>query len=109
MILTLEAVRYRYPGAIRDALQDVSLSVTPGQFHAVLGPNGSGKTTLGRIALGAVPPLMGRADVNGRSASQRSRRELAPIAGLVPRRQAIPFPPRARRTCGPGRYRHFVL
>ncbi len=109
MILTLEDVRYRYPGAARDALQDVSLSVTPGQFHAVLGPNGSGKTTLVRIALGAVPPLMGRADVNGRSASEWSRQELARIVGVVPQREDNLFPQRVRETVVLGRYPHLSL
>ena len=109
MILTLEDVRYRYPGAARDALQDVSLSVAPGQFHAVLGPNGSGKTTLVRIALGAVPPLMGRADVNGRSASEWSRQELARIVGVVPQREDNLFPQRVRETVVLGRYPHLSL
>src|SRR2546422_8273283 len=36
-----------------------SLSVGPGDFHAVIGPNGSGKTTLVRVALGALAPLAG--------------------------------------------------
>src|SRR2546428_9821182 len=59
-MLRLDGVSYRYPGASRDALTDVSLSIGLGEFHAVLGPNGSGKTTLVRIALGAITPLVGR-------------------------------------------------
>src|SRR6266513_2088187 len=109
MILTLEDVRYRYPGAERDALSEVSLSVSPGQFHAVLGPNGSGKTTLVRIALGALSPLMGRADVNGRSASEWSRQELARIVGVVPQREDNLFPQRVRETVVLGRYPHLSL
>ena len=108
-MIRLYDVAYRYPGAVRDALQDVSLSVTPGQFHAVLGPNGSGKTTLVRIALGALPPLMGRADVNGRSASEWSRQELARIVGVVPQREDNLFPQRVRETVVLGRYPHLSL
>jgi iron complex transport system ATP-binding protein len=107
--IALEVVRYRYPGASRDALSGVSLVVEPGQFHAVLGPNGSGKTTLVRIALGALQPLAGRADVNGRSASQWSRRDLARQVGVVPQREDNLFPQRVRETVLLGRYPYLSL
>jgi iron complex transport system ATP-binding protein len=107
--LQLTDVRYRYPGASRDALSGVSLSVEPGEFHAVLGPNGSGKTTLVRIALGALKPLVGRADVMGRSAFQWSRPELARIVGVVPQREDNLFPQRVRETVLLGRYPYLSL
>jgi ABC-type multidrug transport system ATPase subunit len=96
MILHLQDVRYRYPGAPRDALSGVSLSVGAGEFHAVLGPNGSGKTTLVRIALGGLRPLGGRADVIGRPASQWPRQDLARLIGVVPQREDNLFPQRVR-------------
>ena len=44
----------------RDAvLQDVSLTVEPGEFLAVIGPNGGGKTTLLRLILGLIRPDSG--------------------------------------------------
>jgi zinc/manganese transport system ATP-binding protein len=46
---------------------DVSLSVAPGEFVAVLGPNGVGKSTLVKAALGLVPLSSGRATVLGRA------------------------------------------
>ena len=84
-MLKVANVSYRYPGASHDALTGVSLSVGPGEFHAVLGPNGSGKTTLVRIALGGLTPLVGRADVIGIPASQWSRQELARTLGTLAR------------------------
>jgi zinc/manganese transport system ATP-binding protein len=45
---------------------DVSLSVAPGEFVAVLGPNGVGKSTLVKAALGLVSLSSGRATVLGR-------------------------------------------
>ena len=108
-MLELHDVTYRYPGAPRDALTGVSLTVGPREFHAVLGPNGSGKTTLVRLALGVLTPLVGRADVIGVSASQWSRQELARIVGVVPQREDNLFPQRVRETVLLGRYPHLPL
>src|SRR5262245_60041934 len=108
-MIELRGVSYRYPGAAREALTDISLSVGARQFHAVLGPNGSGKTTLVRIALGALTPLVGRADVIGVPASQWSRQELARKVGVVPQREDNLFPQRVRETVLLGRYPHLTL
>ena len=108
-LLTVQDVSYRYPGATHDALAGVSLAVGPREFRAVLGPNGSGKTTLVRIALGALTPLVGRADVIGRPASQWSRQDLARTVGVVPQREDNLFPQRVRETVLLGRYPHLPL
>ena len=108
-MLVLRDVTYRYAGAERDALAGVSLAVAAKQFHAVLGPNGSGKTTLVRIALGALPPQVGRADVDGRPASTWRRQELARVIGVVPQREDNLFPQRVRETVLLGRYPHLTL
>lgn len=108
-LLRLDGVSYRYPGASRHALQGVSLAIQPRLFQAVLGPNGSGKTTLVRIALGALSPLAGRADIDGRSASTWPRQDLARLIGVVPQREDNLFPQRVRETVLLGRYPHLSL
>src|SRR5476649_1548416 len=51
------------------ALGDVSLTVTRGTVHALLGENGAGKTTLMRVAFGMLAPDEGTVRVQGRSLS----------------------------------------
>src|SRR5580693_2911360 len=55
--LTLTNVSKRYPGV--QANDRISLTVMPGEIHAVLGENGAGKSTLMKIIYGAVRPDAG--------------------------------------------------
>ncbi|MEU9315653.1 thiol reductant ABC exporter subunit CydD [Streptomyces sp. NPDC048295] len=47
--LEVRGLSARYPGAERDALDTVDLTLTAGRRIAVVGPSGSGKTTLAQI------------------------------------------------------------
>lgn len=60
--LVFEKVARRYGDHI--ALQDLSLSVAPGEVVCLLGPSGSGKTTLLRIGAGIEKPSSGRVLIN---------------------------------------------
>jgi iron complex transport system ATP-binding protein len=105
----VRGVRYHYTGAARDAVQGVSFSVHPGEFHAILGPNGSGKTTLVRVALGALRPQAGSATIGDRPAHEWPRQDLARVIGVVPQREDNLFPQRVRETVLLGRYPHLSL
>jgi general nucleoside transport system ATP-binding protein len=61
--LEIRHVSKRYPSVI--ANDDVSLSVAPGEIHAVLGENGAGKSTLMKIIYGAVKPDKGEIFFDG--------------------------------------------
>ena len=65
MTATLEArgLTRRFGGLV--AVADVSLSLTPGQAHAVIGPNGAGKSTLINLLSGALSPHEGTIHLNG--------------------------------------------
>ena len=64
----------RYDGI--SALADVSFSVEPGEFVAVLGPSGAGKTTLFRCMTGLTRPDRGSIVVRGRDVCAIRGREL---------------------------------
>jgi energy-coupling factor transport system ATP-binding protein len=58
-LLELERFTYRYPGADRDALSDLTLTVEPGELVVLAGRSGCGKTTLLRAGCGLVPHFFG--------------------------------------------------
>ncbi|RZS80461.1 ABC transporter ATP-binding protein [Pigmentiphaga kullae] len=62
--LTLEGVGKRY-GEVQ-VLDDVSLRVATGEFHALIGPNGAGKSSLFNVISGLTPPSAGRVRLRGR-------------------------------------------
>jgi len=63
--LQLSGISKQYP-AVR-ANDRVSLSVKPGEIHAVLGENGAGKSTMMKIIYGAVQPDEGQIAWNGQA------------------------------------------
>ena len=62
-MIELDALVRRY--GEREALSDVSLSLTDGQTLVVFGPNGAGKTTLLRVLATLLRPHAGRVEVLG--------------------------------------------
>jgi ATP-binding cassette subfamily B protein len=70
--LTWRGIRYRYPGARRDALRGATLRLRRGHPLALVGENGSGKTTLALILLGLLPPCAGSVEGDGGEPLRRS-------------------------------------
>ncbi len=72
--LELESVSFAFPGASR-TLEDIRLTLAPGEVHGILGRSGCGKTTLLKLAAGLLAPQTGRVTVRGR-AVQAAREDI---------------------------------
>ena len=71
--LQLAGITKSYPGVVANS--DVSLTVMPGETHAVLGENGAGKSTLMKIIYGAVKADAGQMKLNGQVMEIRNPKE----------------------------------
>lgn len=74
-------------GGRREAVADVSISVSRGAIHGLLGPNGAGKTTTLKMLLGLVRPTSGRFEILGvpaKKAGARARVGFLPESPYFP-------------------------
>lgn len=79
--LRLEHLSKQFPGRL--ALDDLSLTVEPGEIYGLIGPNGSGKTTTVKLCTGLYRPSAGRVFVSGidlHAEPERAKR----LIGYVP-------------------------
>jgi iron complex transport system ATP-binding protein len=87
-MLEVENLSFSY--GKRKALEDLNLSVKPGEILAVIGPNGAGKSTLIRLLSGTLPHYRGTVivdgiDIRGMTTAQRARH-----LAVVPQARNIP-------------------
>lgn len=81
--LTLDGVRFRYPGAHRDALSGLDLVVAPNTFVGIVGTTGSGKSTLVKLLLKFYQPSEGSIMVGARSLSELAPKAVRDAIGWV--------------------------
>ncbi len=77
-MIHVQSVTKRF-GPVR-ALQEVSLSLAPGERVAIVGTNGSGKTTLLRALCGLLRVEQGRIELFGADVAKAPERALAKVA-----------------------------
>ncbi len=78
----------RYGGTV--AVDQLSLTVAPGEIHALLGLNGAGKTTTIRMLLGMVRPTGGRVSLLGTRIRPGARAVWSRVGYLVETPAAYP-------------------
>lgn len=87
-MITIENLKYKYPGTDRLALDDISLSIEKGEFIGIVGQNGAGKSTLCQAIVGLVPQFYhgaygGTVKVKERLADQVPVQEMCEDVGLI--------------------------
>lgn len=81
--IELKEVYFKYPGAKANTLQNINLTINPGEKLAVVGLNGAGKTTLVKLITGLYDPTEGDILINGRSMTSFNRRDIYRHFGAV--------------------------
>jgi len=74
--LVLQDVVYRPASLGRNLLENINVTLAPGQALAVIGPNGAGKSTLLRVLAGLAVPTRGEIRLDGLPLSELDRRNI---------------------------------
>lgn len=74
--VSMEHVSFRYEGAARDALHDISLNIREGERVAFVGPSGGGKTTLASLVARFFDPSEGEIRIGGVDVRKIPQKEL---------------------------------
>jgi len=67
---------FRYPNAEQNAVDNVTLTIAPGETVAIVGENGSGKTTLAKLLCGLYLPDDGSVQIGGADSAHTDARSL---------------------------------
>jgi ATP-binding cassette subfamily C protein CydC len=87
--LSLHAIRYDRPGTLHPVLDNISLTVAPGQTLALTGASGAGKSTLLLIAAGLLTPTSGQVCIGKTPLPDWPEPALRNHLTLVPQRSAL--------------------
>jgi ATP-binding cassette subfamily B protein len=79
----LRDVHFRYPGVVAEALAGVSLSASPGQLVALVGPSGAGKTTISYLIPRLYDVTGGSVEIDGIDVRRVLAASLASVIGFV--------------------------
>lgn len=81
--LKLEHVTFKYSESDRKVLDDISLSVKPGEHIAIVGYNGAGKTTLIKLLMRLYDPTSGSISYHGRNITELCPNDYHKRIGVV--------------------------
>ena len=82
--IDIRELSYRYPGATTKAIDDLSLTVAPGETIAIMGRVGSGKTTLLKQMVRLIDPPKNSVFIDGHPVADYPLTQLRTQVALVP-------------------------
>ncbi len=89
-----------------EVLEEISLTIEPGEFVGLVGPNGAGKTTLLRAISGALEPDSGTVTIDGVDVHDVSSRRSSRLVSVVPQDTTLSFSFPVRDVVEMGRHPH---
>ncbi|MBN2574782.1 MAG: ABC transporter ATP-binding protein [Deltaproteobacteria bacterium] len=81
--IAIDHLTFHYPGGSRPVLDDVSLTLRPGEHVALVGENGSGKTTLVKLLCRLYDPTSGTIAIDGRDLREFATSDLRRAISVV--------------------------
>jgi iron complex transport system ATP-binding protein len=87
-------------------LDDISLTVKPGEVLSIVGPNGAGKSSLLKILCGEVTPDFGSVEMDNLCITHWTRAEMARVRAVLPQSSVLSFPFKVEEVVSMGRSPH---
>lgn len=81
--IVFEHVSFCYPGSDRRVLEDINLTIRPGETLVLVGLNGAGKTTLIKLLTRLYDPTEGRILLDGHDIREYEVKELYAMFGII--------------------------
>lgn len=82
--ITLDHIDFKYdPHALKNTIEDVSITIPEGKMTAIVGASGSGKTTLIKLMLGYYKVLNGILNISGRNINEYNLKWWRQHCGVV--------------------------
>lgn len=81
--ITFDHVSFRYPGATKNALNDLNITIRSGQTVNIVGYNGAGKTTLVKLLTRLYDPTEGTILLDGHDIREYDVAELYDMFGII--------------------------
>lgn len=88
-VIRFDHVRFRYPGAESDALEDISFTALPGQTTAIIGSTGCGKSTLLNLIPRFYDVTGGSVTIDGVDVRDMPQKTLHDLLGYVPQKGVL--------------------
>lgn len=88
-LISFENVHVRYPGMQNLALENLNLTLAPGQMIGIVGASGGGKTTLTRLLLRLLDPETGSVRLDEADLRDFSRQAARSAIALVPQQPGL--------------------